>query len=613
MKKTWMTLNNALGKNKNRSEFPNVFSIDDTLVSDKATIAAKFNDYFAQIGLTTGQQVPPAPYSFTDYLPAPSPHSMFMDPVMEPTVLNTAFGLKTKTSSGHDGISTKLLKATILYVISPVTYIINQSLLTGIIPDELKIAKVIPIYKAADKSSLCNYRPISLLPAFSKLFEKVMFNKIVVFLEKHDILYKHQYGFRSKHSTIHPIIHFINHCAEANNSQEPQSTLAVFCDLSKAFDVINHDILLHKLRVLGFRGVVNDWLRNYLSNRKQYVQFESYNSSLVNISCGVPQGSILGPLLYLLYVNDIASACSSKILSFADDTTMFLSNRDLDTMYQKANVDINKLYYWFCANKLSLNANKTKYIVVSPVNRRVNLDNRILKIANTELSRIGNDCEETFTKFLGLYIDDTLSWKHHIKFINNKITRAIFAISQVKHLLPKESLRILYFALVHPHITYGILAWGNSGSALNKTMILQKRAIRIIHNAPFNFHTEPLFKASGILKIFDLYEYETLIFMYKYWHNKLPLSFNELFICNKDIQHKRTTRQSNLLYNERCFTNFSSKCPIFNFPRIWNSWYDIVGSARTRGSLVKVYKERVLDSYSAYIKCKNVLCRQCFT
>jgi retron-type reverse transcriptase len=186
----------------------------------------------------------------------------------------------------------------------------------------MKIAKVIPIYKASDPSLLKNYRPISLLPAFSKLLEKIMYDKLMSFLVSKNILYKHQYGFRSKHSTIHPILHFLNHCADANNKPQSEFTLAVLCDLSKAFDVIDHKILLHKLEAYGIRGIPNKWIENYLSNRQQYVQFENSKSSCQPINCGVPQGSILGPLLYLIYVNDIKNSCTSNILSFADDTTI---------------------------------------------------------------------------------------------------------------------------------------------------------------------------------------------------------------------------------------------------------------------------------------------------
>jgi hypothetical protein len=175
----------------------------------------------------------------------------------------------------------------------------------------MKIAKVIPIHKRSDPTLIQNYRPISLLPALSKLLEKIMYKKVVGFLEPNNLLNEHQYGFRSKHSTIHPIIHLLNHCAEVNNKSNKEFTLAIFCDLSKAFDVIDHEILLKKLNTYGLRGTVNKWFRNYLSNRSQYTDLVGGKSPTNNIYCGIPQGSILGPLLYLTFVNDILNSCKN--------------------------------------------------------------------------------------------------------------------------------------------------------------------------------------------------------------------------------------------------------------------------------------------------------------
>ena len=224
-----------------------------------------------------------------------------------------------------------------------------------------------------------------------------MHNKLVSFLTTNNTLYEHQYGFRSKHSTVHPIIHLLNKCAMATNANEPEYTLAVLCDLSKAFDVIDHKILLHKLRQYGIRGVVIKWFESYLKDRNQFVNFENNDSDKRNILCGVPQGSILGPLLYLIYVNDIFMACDSTILSYADDTTMVSSHPDLKQLYLNANSLVDKLYTRFCANKLSLNAGKTKYIVIRPKHKKCNLDHLILSINGIPLQRIGEGCSETST------------------------------------------------------------------------------------------------------------------------------------------------------------------------------------------------------------------------
>ena len=299
-------------------------------------------------------------------MPKPLDRSFFLGPVAPSDVLSYAHKIQSKISSGHDDISSKIMKITINIIIEPLTHIINQSLKTGIVPSEMKIAKVIPIHKSSDPSVLKNYRPVSLLPAFSKLLEKIVFNALITFLSKNNILYKHQYGFRPKHSTIHPIIHLLNHCASKSSNIDPEMSLAVLCDLSKAFDVIDHGILLKKLSNYGIRGIANNWFRSYLTNRYQFVSIEGARSQMAHIKIGVPQGSILGPLLYLVYVNDIGDSCNGSILSFADDTTLITSHANLLDLYTIANRNINELYMWFCANKLSLNADKTKYRVLRP-------------------------------------------------------------------------------------------------------------------------------------------------------------------------------------------------------------------------------------------------------
>ena len=498
-------------------------------------------------------------------------------------------------------------------IVQPITHILNRSFDTGIVPKEMKIAKVIPIYKAADPSLLKNYRPVSLLTAFSKLIEKLMFNKLISFLNSNSSLYKHQYGFRAKHSTVHPIIHLLNHCAECTNKTNPEFTLAIFCDLSKAFDVISHDILLHKLNSYGIRGIANKWFQSYLSDRSQYIELEGIHSSHMPIRCGVPQGSILGPLLYLIYVNDIYKSCDGNIVSFADDTTLYMSNSDLAQLFTDTNRQINELFSWFCANKLSLNANKTKYIVIRPKHKKCDLNGLNISIDNIPLIRIGNDCDEKAAKFLGLFIDEHLTWKHHIAHVNTKVSKILFLIKQAKNILPKDSLRTLYFALVHSHYSYGLLTWGNaSKSALQRSIILQKRAVRVINNARYNSHTDPLFKASGILKLNDLYEYQCLMFMFDYIACKLPISFSGIFKYNRDNPDSRLTRQSDMFHIARCPLKFAQNLPLYTLPEIWNkqarSFTDINLS---RSRFKYQTKNKFLASYESHVRCINIRCLDC--
>ena len=204
-------------------------------------------------------------------------------------------------------------------------------------------------------------------------------------------------------------------CTEADNSKPKQLTAAILCDLSKAFDVINYDILFEKLDHYGIRGIAKNWLVNYLSNRKQFVVFKNAKSKHCKIDCGVPQGSILGPLLYLIYVNDIGNCTEEHLLSFADDTTLILSSSDEISLFHKANLEMDNLYDWFCANRLSLNPQKTKYIIIKAPRAKCDLTGLNISINGTPLSRVVKGCKERSTKFLGVYIDDTLSWKSHVE------------------------------------------------------------------------------------------------------------------------------------------------------------------------------------------------------
>ncbi len=439
-----------------------------------------------------------------------------------------------------------------------------------------------------------------------------MYNKVVSFLDSNNSFYHHQYGFRKKHSTIHPILHLLNLCSDANNKKPREITLSVFCDLSKAFDVIDHTILLKKLKFYGIRGIVNDWFRDYLTNRYQYVEIENSKSTLLPIDCGVPQGSILGPLLYLIYVNDIANSTNGTILSFADDTSLVLSNSNPYVLYNDANIAMNNLYQWFCANKLSLNASKTKYIVIRPTYSQHDLSNFNITINDTIIQRIGTDQNETSTKFLGISIDEHLTWKHHISNINSKISRALFTINQSKHVLLYESRKTLYSALIEPHLSYGILAWGTATQTiLHKTEILQKRALRTINLAQYNSHTDPLYRKSEILKIRDMYTYQVLLFMFKYHFHTLPRSFDNIFKYNHEIQGARLTRQANLLYVERGVSTFSQNLPQYSFPMIWNGWTHTVSQDTSQGSYKKNVKQNLLKSYSETVRCNSAFCNVC--
>jgi len=220
-------------------------------------------------------------------------------------------------------------------------------------------------------------------------------------------------------------------------------------------------------------------------------------------------------------------------------------------------------------------------------------------------------CRKVY-QFLGMIIDENLRWKYHIKHVNSKVSRALFSINQVKHILPTESLRTLYYSLINSHFSYGILAWGNAErSIIRSSFMMQKRAIRIINNAPYNGHTEPLFKKSRILKLYDLYEYQCIMFMFDYLSLNLPKSFEGVFIANKDLPNSGLTRQSNLIHIPQIKSQFSRKLPYYCVPSIWNEWARSIPNDHSRSEMKRLFKNTKLSEYPELVNCNNLFCRQC--
>ena len=280
-----------------------------------------------------------------------------------------------------------------------------MSIYKGEVPSALKIAKVIPIYKKGDKGEYGNYRPISLLPTFSKIYEKIIHKRLYSYVINRSIIYESQYGFRQGHSTVNAISELIENIIEGFDKQE--STLAVFLDLSKAFDTIDHSILLKKLEFYGIRGKALDWFVSYLKNRQQFVSLDGHNSETLDIKCGVPQGSVLGPLLFIIYTNDLPHTLKhSKSILFADDTNLFKTSKDISELFNHVNSDLKVITEWFYSNHLSLNTTKTHYVLFTLTKH--NTTSQHIYLGGTLIER------KQYVRFLGILVDDKLSWKYHI-------------------------------------------------------------------------------------------------------------------------------------------------------------------------------------------------------
>ena len=284
--------------------------------------------------------------------------------------------------------------------------------------------------------------------------------------------------------------------------------------MSKAFDTVNHDILLKKLDIYGIRGNTKKWLKSYLENRKQCISFNKSNfTEFCNIVCGVPQGSILGPLLFLIYVNDLYMA-SPKIATvmFADDTNFFLSDRHTESLFMNMNNELDKVSTWFKANKLSLNSLKTKFSLFHPSGKKRGIPNNLplLKIDNRNIER------NVVTKFLGVLIDENLNWKAQIANVSSKVSKNIGILYKATPFLNKSQLKQLYYAFIHSYLNYGNMAWGSTHKSKLQTLYRrQKHAIRVINARDRFTHTKPLFIEMNILNLFEINVFKILLFMFK--------------------------------------------------------------------------------------------------
>jgi len=424
---------------------------------------------------------------------------------------------------GPNSIPPKILKQISHLISAPLSTIFNKSFRTGIFPGLLKISKINPIHKKDSKLLISNYRPISLLSNINKILEKLMFKRLYTFLEQYKCIYELQFGFRKNHSTNHAIISIIQKIQDS--IQNNRFSIGVFIDLQKAFDTVNHSILLEKLDHYGISGISNTWFRSYLTERQQFVSISGGKSELTTIEHGVPQGSVLGPLLFLIYINDLHQCIiNSTSFHFADDTNLLfvppnrVRNRNI---VRRLNVDLKSLNNWLLANKISLNSSKTELIVFRK--KGIQIPDLNIKLNGVKL------IPKSEIKYLGIIIDEHLTFKNHINIMNAKLKRANNLLALSRHYLPPNLLKQIYYSHFHTHLDYGCQVWGQTSAAISQTAILQKKAIRLMSFAPIDAPSSPLFKNLNILKLNDLITTNNIMFVHKTLNNLSPSHFNNFF------------------------------------------------------------------------------------
>lgn len=575
MKKTWEGINTLLHRKTKPSKCLSAVkdpAKNNNVIRDPSCIPDIFNKHFASVGNNLASKLPSMQYSYVDFLAkSKSPQSSFyFRPVTASEVETEILSIPNKKTYGLYSCPTLLLKYVSDIVSLPLASLLNVSVSQGVYPAKLKLSKIVPVFKSGDELDANNYRPISLLSNFNRIFEKLMYSKMISFIEERELLYQAQYGFRKSHSTQHAILDIIN--TIQTNMDKRLFSCGIFIDLKKAFDTVNHGILLNKLEHYGFRGIINDWFSSYLNNRTQTTELKCHISNKAAITCGVPQGSVLGPLLFLLYANDIQySSDKFNFYLFADDTNILYADKDIKSLETLVNCELRKVCNWLTANRLTLNINKSNYVIFRPYQKRLALKPKIVVYDNVLSKSVNLECKD-YVKYLGVLIDCSLSWKFHIEHIVVKISRLVGIIAKLRHFVPRNTLLRIYQSLILPYISYGLTAWGlASKSYLTKILVLQKRALRFIFSAERCEHAVPLFIHADILPLNFLYFKSVCCLMHDVQNRKVPNNILNLFSDTASI-HSYNTRSSsaNKFYIKKSRLEIQKRAFSRVGAKIWN-------------------------------------------
>ena len=447
----WSGIKSIINVSAPKTKIPEALELNGKTITNPAKIANSFNNFFGSIAQKVENNIITTHKSFTDYLKTPNEKSLFLTPTTANEIKNIINELNSKKTSGPGSIPTEILKLTNNIISKPLSEIINLSFESGIFPSMLKCSKIIPIYKKGENTSINSYRPISLLSNISKIIEKLIHSRTYSFLNKYKCIYDLQFGFRNRHSTNHALIQITEKIRKAEDDNN--FACGVFVDLQKAFDTVNHNILLQKLKYYGIRGTPLAWFTSFLQQRTQTVSINGDLSEKLTVTHGVPQGSVLGPLLFLLYINDLHLAIQHSVIHhFADDTNMLLVGKSLKKIKKYINHDMSLLCHWLKANKLSLNTSKTEIILFRSQHKQIN------KKLNFRLSGQKIKLSKS-VKYLGLILDEYLTWESHINFLKAKLSRSVGMLAKIRHYVPQETLKTIFFAIFNSHISYGAQIW----------------------------------------------------------------------------------------------------------------------------------------------------------
>ena len=594
---TWDVINRAFGKNKKKRTYPEeVKTGDPSNPTSKCPhdIAKVLNNHFTSIAENLAKNLGPAKSSPMDYMGNENSSTMYLKLIEIHEILEEIAKIIIKKSKGYDHIAPKVVKWASDLFAPILRTIFNKCIELGYYPEGMKIGEVAPIYKnKGNQNDETNYRPITVLSQFNQIFERILSKRYLSFFERFNIITKKQFGFLKKHCTEHAILDLKEYLMDKLDKRE--ITAVLFLDLQKAFDTVSHDILLKKLFHYGVRGKAYDLLKSYLSGRMQRTKVKHALSELAFVLWGVPQGSVLGPLLFLIFINDLPNV--SDLLNswlFADDTALALSSTNIQDLEIIFNQEVNKVHDWLLANRLSVHySDKTQYMLIQEPNRK----DRKTSSMNFKLHMGVHEIEKTDNyTYLGIILDDKLNWNLQINKLCSKLSNVCGVLSKVRHYLDRSALMLIYNSLFDSRLRYGVLGWGTASEQnLSRLRVLQNRAVRFITFSSFRTSAAPLYTLLKVLPLKEQFFLQKSIFMHSLHIKSLPFTLS--FYCHLP-DHKYSTRyKTSNNYVLPCpTTNRSQRSIKFAGPKAWAEVPNKLKELAFRKPFSKQLKLHLLDT-----------------